>query len=177
MPARNSGVNLLPKSEFELSLAGKFLSWAITTGRYIIIATELVVILAFLSRFKLDQDLSDVNTTISGQKMVLTRQMSLENEFRLTQARVNSAGTMMKTQVGTKNKFEKLLGSLPAPIKLLAVTMKLSETSITAATLSEDAIGELLARLKQDSYWRELEMTDFQTVDGSEIKFTLVMRN
>ena len=53
-------INLLPKTEFELSFWGRFIKWALSTGRYIIILTELVVIIAFMSRFKLDRDASDV---------------------------------------------------------------------------------------------------------------------
>jgi hypothetical protein len=57
-------INLLPKEEFEKKPLGKFLVWALSIGRYIVIFTELIVILAFLSRFKLDRDLADLNQSV-----------------------------------------------------------------------------------------------------------------
>jgi hypothetical protein len=64
-------INLLPREEFEKKPIGKFLTWALSIGRYIIIFTELIVILAFLSRFKLDRDLSDLNQSIREKQAVI----------------------------------------------------------------------------------------------------------
>lgn len=176
MPARSQPINLLPTSGFEDSFWGKFLHWAVTSGRYIIIATELVVILAFLSRFKFDQDLATINNTIEGQKLLLTRQQPLEKEFRYIQSRLETTDLMIGRQVVSKDRFDRLLMSLPTTIKLSGVQFEKSEIRVQAITLSEQAIGEFLARVKQDTYWKELEMTEFMTDDGYEIKFTLVMR-
>jgi len=72
MPAHvKKPINLLPPSEFEQSFWGKFLKWAVTAGRYVTILTELVVILAFLFRFKLDTEVADLGTRIEGQKNFL----------------------------------------------------------------------------------------------------------
>ena len=53
-------IELLPKEEWEKTSFGKFIKWTLNVGRYIVIATELIVILAFVSRFKLDRDLTDL---------------------------------------------------------------------------------------------------------------------
>ena len=46
-------VNLLPSDRFEFSKAGKFLDWALTTGRYLVVLTELIVTMAFYPDFGL----------------------------------------------------------------------------------------------------------------------------
>ena len=71
MPARVVGINLLPQSEFGQTFWGRFLKWAVSTGRYFLIFVELVVIIAFMSRFKLDKDLADLADNIAGKKAVL----------------------------------------------------------------------------------------------------------
>ena len=58
MPKKD--INLLPREEFEQKTVGRFLIWALTVGRWIVIVTELIVITAFLSRFKLDRDLANL---------------------------------------------------------------------------------------------------------------------
>jgi len=62
VPTRSSlfKVNLLPKDNFEFSLVGKFLRWALTAGRVMVVLTEFVVILAFGSRFWLDKEMNDL---------------------------------------------------------------------------------------------------------------------
>jgi len=71
MPAQKSQIELLPREEWEETSFGKFLKWLLTVGRYIVIFTELVVILAFLSRFKLDRDLTDLYKQIENKQAII----------------------------------------------------------------------------------------------------------
>ena len=64
MPAKTVDVNLLEKDDFSESPIGRIVTWAITYGRYIMILTEIVVLLAFISRFSLDRKLTDLNEAI-----------------------------------------------------------------------------------------------------------------
>jgi hypothetical protein len=47
-------INFLPEDELEKSPIGRFLKWALKAGRYIIVLTELIVVVVFISRFRLD---------------------------------------------------------------------------------------------------------------------------
>ena len=177
MPAPSRPINLLPQSAFETSFTGRFLQWAVTSGRYIIILTEAVVIVAFLSRFKLDQDLANLSDTIKGQRTLLERQLPLENQFRFTQSRLNATHDMLGRQVLVRQRFDKLLTSLPTSVKLVSVKFERNQTTVQATTLSEQSVAEFLARVKQDGFWKELEMSDFANTDGAFITFTLVMKS
>src|SRR3989344_8016651 len=99
MPARKSTLNLLPRSDLDGSWWGRFLKWALSTGRYIIILTEMVVIMAFLSRFKLDRDLSDLAERIEGKKNVLVALSGNENVFRSIQKRLTVAKTLIESGI------------------------------------------------------------------------------
>jgi hypothetical protein len=62
-PARKKldiNVNLLPQDPFFETVFGRFLKWALSIGRYIVIFTELIVILSFASRFTLDRMVTDL---------------------------------------------------------------------------------------------------------------------
>ncbi len=54
-------INLLPQEEFAVSTLGRILAWLMSTFRYIVIAVEMVVMLAFLSRFWLEWNTHDVD--------------------------------------------------------------------------------------------------------------------
>ena len=64
MPAFELDIDLLKQKPIEERFLGRFLEWALSYGRYIIIGTQIIVLLAFFSRFKLDQELSDLHERI-----------------------------------------------------------------------------------------------------------------
>ena len=65
---------------------GKISGMGTDYGRHIVLLTELVVIAAFLSRFKLDRDYADLGDKITGKKKrSLTAMANTESNFRLTQ--------------------------------------------------------------------------------------------
>ena len=85
MPAPKLDINLLAQTNINAKPLGKFLKWSLTYGRYIIIGTQIIVLLAFLSRFKLDQDLSDLHTKIDEKVNILEALAPIENNTRLLQ--------------------------------------------------------------------------------------------
>ena len=75
-------INLLPKERWETGVLGKLLKWALNIGRYVVVFTELVVIGAFLYRFGLDRQLTDLKEEI-GQKQALVESFGdFEAKFR-----------------------------------------------------------------------------------------------
>ena len=82
MAAPKSEIELLPQEGWEKGTLGKLLKWALTAGRYIVIVTELAVIMAFLSRFKFDRELTDLHEEIKQKQAVIQSAQSFETEFR-----------------------------------------------------------------------------------------------
>src|SRR3989344_9696651 len=118
MAARGKPVNLLPPSEFESSFWGKFLKWAVSGGRYIIIVTELIVILAFLSRFKLDKDISELSEEIQGKVSVLEAELPVEREFREQQRKLAAAEAILNSRYQVGLTLEKLTEKVSEEVKL-----------------------------------------------------------
>ncbi len=85
MAARKSTIELLPQENWEKGTFGRLLKWALTVGRYIVIITELIVILAFLSRFKFDRDLTDLNEKVKQQQAIVQSSAQFEQKFRFLQ--------------------------------------------------------------------------------------------
>jgi hypothetical protein len=175
MPAPARTINLLPPSEFEASFWGKFLQWAVSTGRYIIILTELVVILAFLSRFKLDNDIANLNEQIEGKKSVLIAHQPVENEFRNVQDRLNAAGKIMDGQLKAGVLLDQITSETPGEVKITDLNLSQTGIIVTANANNEKALGEFLARLNMDDQWKGIDMTSVSADSTKGIKFSLVL--
>jgi len=146
--------------------------WAVTTGRYIVILTELVVIIAFFSRFKLDSDLSNLNEEITGKKQVLDAQINIENKFLSVQSRLNKADIYL----GQQMKFGEMMGSLvqkiPAQVKLTSMDVKDGKVLLAAEAPNETAMGEMLKRMGKVT----LTSVAANTKDGVKFSVTYATR-
>src|SRR3989344_9255692 len=78
-------VNLLPKEELETKPFGRFLKWALSYGRYIIVTVELIVFLVFFSRFIYDRELADLNDKIEQKQAIVASAQEFEDRFRAIQ--------------------------------------------------------------------------------------------
>lgn len=173
MPARRVGINLLPKTEFELSYWGRILKWAITTGRYILILVELVVIMAFLSRFKLDKDLADLADGIAGKKAVLEASYATEQNFRLVQARLNAVGGLLHSQIGAKQILDTVTGYLPPDTTLIQLGIDAQTVQISGSASSQAGLAVFLSRMTADRTWRSIQLNDVVASPTEGIKFSI----
>jgi hypothetical protein len=174
MAAHKSAINLLPKSEFDTSIWGRILKWSLTTGRYIIILTEMVVIVAFLSRFKFDKDLADLNERIEGKKHILDATYSTEINFRATQARLLEAKVYIDHQKDTSALLDHITNKIPQGLVLTGLQANWSNRSLdlTGKADSQQAIAELMYRIRQDSVWKTSDLLDVSSGVDNFIIFT-----
>ncbi len=83
-------VNLLPKDPFLDTPLGKLLQWAMSVGRYLIIFTEVIVILSFASRFTLDRRITDLNGAIQQKKSIINSYGDLEENIKAIQKKTTN---------------------------------------------------------------------------------------
>lgn len=172
--AAQAPVNLLPKSDFEQSVWGRFLKWLLTTGRYLIIVTELIVILAFLSRFKLDQDLSNLNESIGQKKRILDALSDTERRFRHTQTRINIAGKMLDNQSFAILVADNLTAKVPPGMTITALGVDHArEVTLDSTALSDTVLSSFLTRMASDKKWKTLDITQITADPSQGIKFSL----
>lgn len=66
----------------------KFINWSLSYGRVIVMVTELIALLAFLYRFGLDRQLSDLHDSIKQQQTIVAASKPAEDNFRNLQTRL-----------------------------------------------------------------------------------------
>lgn len=78
------------------NLLDRFIKWALTIGRVIVITTEAIALSAFLYRFSLDQQLIDLNDKIVQKQALVKLLKSNEDIFRNLQDRLTASSELTK---------------------------------------------------------------------------------
>lgn len=143
-------INLLPATEFASSTWGRVLAWALSGFRAIVIITEMVVMLAFMSRFWLDARSNDLNDSIKQKSGMITAWGDFEKEFKNTQKRLDVFSQVAAGSDITSSTLSKVTSYLPAEIALTSYSFTPDQIEIKGNSSSEMAIAQLIANLKND---------------------------
>lgn len=168
-------VNLLPQEEFDSSTKGRILHWLLGAFRYIIIVTELIVVMAFISRFYFDSKLADLNDEIEQKSAYITSQKPLEDNFRQTQTRLNIFGEMSSPSNKVSPILEDVVNRLPSDVSLTQLSIDEKNMAlIQAETLSDLSIQQFLVNLSSSPNFQNVSLTQVESrSDSPEIKFTI----
>lgn len=173
MPAQKSQIELLPREEWEETSFGKFLKWLLTVGRYIVIFTELVVILAFLSRFKLDRDLTDLYKQIENKQAIIQNSTDFETDFRFLQKRLSTIEGLRKEQRQSQALLEEIARLTPIDVSFSDLTITGNQAHFTAEALSEAGLATFINNLKASPDFTNLTINTLAVGEGVGISFDL----
>ena len=156
MAAQKTSIEFLPQEEWEKTTLGKILKWSLTVGRYIVIITELIVILAFLSRFKLDRDLTDLNEEIKQKQAIIESSAQFEKKFRFLQKQLETIEALNKKQLKVDKVLAELASLTPIDVYLSDFSVEDKKISLTATALSESGLASFLKNLETSSQFENL---------------------
>jgi hypothetical protein len=143
-------INLLPQIEFNSSFWGRVLLWALSSFRIIVILIEMVVMLAFMSRFWLDAKSNDLNDAIKQKSGVIAVWSDFEKEFKSTQKRLDIFKQLTVNSNLVSSTLNKVTSYLPSDIILNSYSFINSQIEIKGQSATEMAIAQLCANLKND---------------------------
>lgn len=173
-------INLLPREELGEKPLGKFLTWSLTYGRYIIIGTEIIVLLAFLSRFKLDRDLTDLHQSINQKQAIILGARDLELEVRSLQdhlAIIKKLGEKRGLPSKLLSTFE---GLTPSDVTLTGFSLDASKITLTAVTLSNESFTTFLNNLSASAHFSDISLDSVgkaKSGEGIEFKISMTLKN
>lgn len=145
MPAAKFGkINLLPRDSFELSVLGKILKWALTSGRVLVVLTEFVVILAFGSRFYFDKKLNDLIEVIGQKQAVVESYVEIEGKIRDLLSRQAIVDKYLKTGLRIGSIINQIKGTTPQDVSFTEVSVDDKGFSMTGTAGSEGGLANLL---------------------------------
>lgn len=171
--ARKIDINLLGKDAWAKTPFGKFLKWILTYGRYIIIGTEILVLLAFLSRFKLDRDLTDLADSIATKQAVILASSDLENDVRALQRRLAKIKDLEKQALLPSPLLASFDQIVPPDVVLTDFNLSGPKLSLSGTTFSLNSFSSFLVSLTNSGRFKEVALEKLSEEEMGGLKFTL----
>lgn len=170
-------INLVPKDPFFHTSLGRALQWALSAGRYIVIFTELIVIISFAARFTLDRQITDLNSTILDQQSLIESYGELESDFRMAQAKIENIKEI-EQDVNIVDVFERLSEVTPQDVTLSQLSIRPDSILVTGTTLSQSSFNLLVNNLQLSPRFNNVSVSkvESESGNGSGLNFSITAK-
>lgn len=170
-------INLIPKDPFFHTPLGRALQWALSAGRYIVIFTELIVIISFAARFTLDRQITDLNSTILDQQSLIEGYGQLESDFRVAQAKIENVKEI-EQDVNIVDVFERLSEVTPQDVTLSQLSIRPDSILVTGKTLSQSSFNLLVNNLQLSPRFNNVSVSKVESESSGSpgLNFTITAK-
>lgn len=165
-------INLLPQDPFFKTSLGRTMSWSINVGRYIVIFTQIIVIISFASRFALDRQITDLNKSIHQKQLIIESQSQFENEFRLAQAKIKSYQEINQ-QSNLVEVFPLLQKIVPQDFRLNNLKIQSGVVSGEGLALSNNALNLFISNLQLSPNFYDIVVNKIETTEEQTMGFAV----
>ena len=170
-------INLLPRDAFENSTLGVVLEWSLVFGKWAVILTQLVVMGAFLYRFTLDRNLTDLRKSIASNASVIKSYEQVERDFILAQKQVVQAKLALSSQETLLKTLTNLGHITPQDTWYDRITLSPTTLALTAYATSLSSFGQFLTMVQADPLFKgvRIDKIESSSADGAQIQFDISM--
>jgi Tfp pilus assembly protein PilN len=155
-------LNLLhPQSEPQ-KLAVKGLHWALSAGRYIVIIVEILVLTAFVARFKFDADIQSAKESIEEQLPFIQSLKNDEILIRRTQFQLSSIANIKNTSGNYSEILKAISDQTPVDVVLdnidLGKTAGKVNVKISGTAKTNNDLSTFILGLKQSNSFTDINL-------------------
>ncbi|MDD5147616.1 MAG: PilN domain-containing protein [Candidatus Daviesbacteria bacterium] len=175
-PALTLNLNLLKPQSNPEKLPVKLISWLFSSGRYIFIAVNALVLIALVARFKFDADLAAKNEAIAEQIPYIESLKSYELLIRDTQLKLLTIDTIKTNALDWQLVLKKIADQIPTSITLSGINIDMNigraNIHISGQTSFNSDIADFIAGLKMDSAFSDVNLSSI-SLEQDTIKFAI----
>ena len=180
MPKKNLkiGINLdllKPQSNPE-KITVILLRWLLSSGRYIFIFVEIIVMIAFILRFRLDADLAAKKEAIEAQIPYIESLRGDEILIRQTQLKISTILASKSDALDYPLILKKISDQIPQGVRLISLNMQkgVGKVAFTmnATAQNNNDVTSFTQGLKQDQSFSDINLAGIG-LDRGIITFTL----
>lgn len=169
--AEKEEISLLPQEEGGLE---RISSWVMETGRWIVVFTLFFVLLAFLSRFWLDQKIADLYAQTAQKIAIIESTKDFEADFRSLQTQIKTIKTLDSQKPNQTEKIAKIVAVLPKNINLSSLDLADSEVVFTVFSRSQTDLENLFQNLVLCPYLDQINIANVSSKNfGLETELTI----
>ncbi len=152
----------------------RFIKWALSAGRLIVILTEIVALSAFLYRFSLDRQLIDLSDKIKQESAILTLLKNNESKYRNLQERLKLAHDLTINAQTFMLTFEEFVSHVPTDMSLNTVNFSNSAITMNGSVRTINSLTSFIKVLKEDPKVKSTKLDKLENkISSSTILFSL----
>lgn len=172
---KKKAINLLPRDSFESSLIGIMLEWALVIGKWLVIVTQLVVMVVVIFKFALDRQLTDLRKQIEQESAVISSYAGVEEEFLLTQKVINFVKPVLASQKEMNNVLSLIQSLTPVDVWFEKLIISKNGVSLTAYSASLPGFSRFLTAIQKEKIFSEINIQSIESggVAGAALEFEM----
>lgn len=155
-PAPLFNIDLLRPQGESQKLLVKLLGWLLSAGRYIIIFVEILVLLAFAARFKLDADIANVKEQVDLQIPVIDSLKSEEALIRKTHFQLATIKDLRQGELEYGDVLTNIANQTPTGVSLTNLNFEQDKDQVnvkmTGVALNDQELSTLVFGLKEAKF-------------------------
>lgn len=168
-------LNLLPKDPFLSTPIGKLLQWALSVGRYLVIFTELIVVLSFATRFSLDRRVTDLNGAILQKRSIIESYGDLEKQVREVQKKIETY-QQIEQQQNLADAFPALSEITPQDILLEELNIQPGSVLFSGTARSNTSLNLLINNVQLSDKFSDVVVEKIETGTNKDPGFHFRIR-
>ncbi|MDO8573646.1 MAG: PilN domain-containing protein [Candidatus Daviesbacteria bacterium] len=169
-------LNLLKPQSNPEKLLVRLIRWLLSSGRFIFVFVEALVLIAFATRFKLDADLASKKEAIEEQIPYIESLKPYEILIRNTQLKLSTIENITKDSSDWPEIFKKIADQTPSNVKITNIKIVKdigdNKIDITGESQSNTDLNGFITGLKKEPTMHNVSIADIG-FDQEIIKFTI----
>ena len=171
LPKLGIHLNLLKPQSNPEKIFVKLVRWLLSTGRYIFIFVEGVVLLAFISRFKLDADIASKKEAIDQQIPYIESLKSYEVLIRQTQLKLSIINTIKNSSLNFADILKRIANQTPGGVKIISINLQKKDVSqvtiqLNGQSQNNNDLSIFTSGLKQDQNFSDVNISSIGLEKG-----------
>ena len=166
---------LRPQSEPQ-KIPVRLLHWVLSAGRYLIVIVEILVLSAFVSRFKLDNDIVETKDEIASKAPFVESLKPDEILIKKLKFQLASIRDIRSKQKDFGDSLNKIAAQTPSGVILSNVTFNGTSGTlnlkITGVAQNNDQLATLIYGLRSDPTFQGVNLASISLEEGL-INFTI----
>lgn len=153
------------------TLADRFIYFALNYLRYILVITQIVVIVVFFIKFKVDQDIIDLKEAVGQKQEIIFVSRPLTEEAKRISQKLNEIHTLLSGQEVLATAFDYLLSIFPSDLFLDTLSIEGTTIKLIGRSTNPNTIKAFLTRLQKEGHFKTVNLSSIRKVEG-ELHFT-----
>lgn len=171
----NLSLNLLKPQNNPEKIPLQMIRWLLSSGRYIFVAVEALVLIAFGARFKLDADLAAKKEAIEEQIPYIESLKPYEILIRQTQLKLATIDNTKKNSFDWTTILKKIADQSPQSVTISSITIAKNINTtlhVNGQTPINGDITSFVSNLREDPTFSSVSLASI-VLEENVIKFTL----